>query len=207
MDAAGAELIRQRIEQHEHWQQAQAVRDGAQSPVDPDRDELLELGNQTRIYGLQQRHEIVDGRARADDVPGAEAHRRRALGARADRRERPAGGVTVTDRLERGTWIVQAPTYCASGSKSRSIGSRPGCSGRAAGACRPRPRGAAGARLRRSPVRLRAEARGGRRLARAGHVAGLQAPPPGLLGARPDPRARLAKPARSLECGWGSAGF
>jgi hypothetical protein len=61
MDAAGAELIRQRIEQHEHWRQAQAVRDGAQSAVDPDRDELLELGNQTRVYGLQERHEIVEG--------------------------------------------------------------------------------------------------------------------------------------------------
>ena len=61
MDAAGAELIRQRIEQHEHWRQAQAVREGAQSPVDPDRDELLELGEGTRIYGLQQRHDIVDG--------------------------------------------------------------------------------------------------------------------------------------------------
>jgi hypothetical protein len=61
MDAAGAELIRQRIEQHEHWRQAQAVRDGAQSAVDPDRDELLELGDGTRVYGLQERHEIVDG--------------------------------------------------------------------------------------------------------------------------------------------------
>jgi len=45
MDAAGAELIRQRIEQHEHWKQAQAVQDG----------------DQTRIYGLQERHEIVEG--------------------------------------------------------------------------------------------------------------------------------------------------
>ena len=61
MDALGAELIRQRIEQHEHWRQAQAVRDGSQSAVDPDRDELLELGEGTRVYGLQERHEIVDG--------------------------------------------------------------------------------------------------------------------------------------------------
>ena len=61
MDAAGAELIRQRIEQHEHWKQAPAVRDGEQSPVDPDRDELLELVEGTRIYGLQERHEIVEG--------------------------------------------------------------------------------------------------------------------------------------------------
>ena len=61
MDAAGAELIRQRIEQHEHWRPAEAVVEGTQSPVDPDRDELEELGNGTRIYGLQQRHEIVEG--------------------------------------------------------------------------------------------------------------------------------------------------
>jgi hypothetical protein len=61
MDAAGAELIRQRIEQHEHWRQAQAVVEGTQSPVDPDRDVLEELGPNTRIYGVQQRHEIVDG--------------------------------------------------------------------------------------------------------------------------------------------------
>ncbi len=61
MDSAGAEQIRQRIEQHVHWRQASAVVAGTPSPVDPDRDELEELGPNTRVYGVQQRHEIVDG--------------------------------------------------------------------------------------------------------------------------------------------------
>jgi hypothetical protein len=61
MDAAGAELIRQRIEQHEHWQLADAVRNGSQPATDPDRDHLEELRDDRRLYGLQQRHEVVSG--------------------------------------------------------------------------------------------------------------------------------------------------
>ena len=61
MDALGAELIRQRIEQHEHWQLADAVRSGEQSSTDPDRDLLEEMLADRRLYGTQQRHEIVSG--------------------------------------------------------------------------------------------------------------------------------------------------
>ena len=41
MDAAGAGELRKRLEQQEHWRQADAVRDGRQLPSDPDVQELL----------------------------------------------------------------------------------------------------------------------------------------------------------------------
>ena len=92
MDAAGAELIRQRIEQHEHWRQAQAVRDGSQSAVDPDRDQLLELGDVHA--GLRAAGAARDRRGRDALTTYRVLKRvvRRALGARADHRERAEGG-------------------------------------------------------------------------------------------------------------------
>ena len=50
MDAAGAERLRWRIEQQEHWRQAEAVRDGRQPSVDPDLYELESLENGLRLY-------------------------------------------------------------------------------------------------------------------------------------------------------------
>ena len=61
MDAAGAELVRQRIEEQAHWRQAEAVREGRQPASDPDRASLEEMGTDVRIYGIQRRHEFCDG--------------------------------------------------------------------------------------------------------------------------------------------------
>jgi hypothetical protein len=61
MDAAGAELVRRRIEQQEHWLQADSVREGRQPRVDPDRDTLEEIGDGVRLYGLTIRHDLIGG--------------------------------------------------------------------------------------------------------------------------------------------------
>lgn len=61
MDAKGAEALRQRIEQQQHWRQAQAVRDGLQPALDPDADDLLELRDDLRIYRDRQAKRLVDG--------------------------------------------------------------------------------------------------------------------------------------------------
>jgi len=50
MDAAGAEKLRWRIEQQQHWQQAQAVLDRRQPSVDPDFNDLVELRDGLRVY-------------------------------------------------------------------------------------------------------------------------------------------------------------
>ncbi|HUK44722.1 MAG TPA: hypothetical protein VLV28_05470 [Gaiellaceae bacterium] len=50
MDAAGAERLRWRIEQQEHWRQADAVLDGRQPSVDPDLYELESLEDGLRLY-------------------------------------------------------------------------------------------------------------------------------------------------------------
>ena len=54
MDAAGAEWLRWRIEQQQHWRKAEAVLDGRQPAVDPDTDDLVSIGEGIRIYS--QRH-------------------------------------------------------------------------------------------------------------------------------------------------------
>lgn len=61
MDRSGADVLRQRIEEQEHWSQATAVQAGRQARSDPDRDNLSELGFGVRLYGFEQRHEVVDG--------------------------------------------------------------------------------------------------------------------------------------------------
>ena len=53
MDAAGAEKLRWRIEQQQHWRHAQAVLDGRQPSVDPDLTELEEFGGELRVYSLR----------------------------------------------------------------------------------------------------------------------------------------------------------
>jgi hypothetical protein len=61
VDRSGAEVLRRRIEEQEHWRQATAVQAGRQAPADPDREELQELGSGVRLYGYEQRHEVADG--------------------------------------------------------------------------------------------------------------------------------------------------
>jgi hypothetical protein len=62
MDVAGAEALRWRIAQQEHWQRAPAVRAGAQPAIDPDGYLLESFGNGVRTYRTQRRTEVVDGR-------------------------------------------------------------------------------------------------------------------------------------------------
>jgi hypothetical protein len=61
MDARGAEHLRRRIEQHQHWLQAQAVREGLQPALDPDADDLVEIRDELRIYRDRQAKQLVDG--------------------------------------------------------------------------------------------------------------------------------------------------
>ena len=69
MDAAGAAKLRWRIEQQQHWRQAQAVLDGRQPSVDPDMEALVSVGDGIRIYAERNTSEgplrmckrLVDG--------------------------------------------------------------------------------------------------------------------------------------------------
>ena len=63
MDAAGAGALQRRIEEHQHWRQAEAVRDGRQPASDPDAQELEEIGDGIRFYGLEQQLDPGDGAA------------------------------------------------------------------------------------------------------------------------------------------------
>ena len=62
MDAAGAEELRKRLEEQEHWRRAEAVRDGRQPTADPDQHELEEIVDGVRYYGHEQQRMTVDGR-------------------------------------------------------------------------------------------------------------------------------------------------
>jgi len=57
VDAAGAAKLRWRIEQQQHWRQAQAVLDGRQPSVDPHMEELVSVGDGIRIYEERQSSE------------------------------------------------------------------------------------------------------------------------------------------------------
>ncbi len=46
--------LKRRLEQQAHWRQADAVRDGRQLPVDPDGDELEEIGDGIRLYSVRR---------------------------------------------------------------------------------------------------------------------------------------------------------
>ena len=50
MDVAGARELRYAIEQQEHWNRAEAVRDGRQSRRDPNAAQLIELKGSVRRY-------------------------------------------------------------------------------------------------------------------------------------------------------------
>jgi hypothetical protein len=73
MDAAGAQALAERIAQHQHWLQAEAVRTGAQAAADPDAYALEEIGDGYRLYrpepvarpaggAWRMRKELVGGR-------------------------------------------------------------------------------------------------------------------------------------------------
>ena len=62
MDAAGAGELQRRIEEHQHWRQAEAVRNGRQPAADPDAQELEEIGDDVRLYGREEQRLTVDGR-------------------------------------------------------------------------------------------------------------------------------------------------
>ena len=53
VDAAGAEKLRWRIEQQQHWRLAQSVLDGRQPSIDPDQNDLVEIGDGVRIYSTR----------------------------------------------------------------------------------------------------------------------------------------------------------
>jgi hypothetical protein len=53
VDAAGAVELRWRIEQQQHWRQAEAVRDGRQPAMDPDSEDLEGVGDGIRIYSVR----------------------------------------------------------------------------------------------------------------------------------------------------------
>jgi|tagenome__1003787_1003787.scaffolds.fasta_scaffold15855742_1 hypothetical protein len=55
MDVAGARQLRHAIEQQEHWNRAEAVRDGRQSRRDPNVAQLIE------VVGAIRRYRSADG--------------------------------------------------------------------------------------------------------------------------------------------------
>jgi hypothetical protein len=61
VDANGARALSARIEQHQHWREASAVRDGRQPSTDPDAGILVGIVGGVRLYadGLEKR--LVDG--------------------------------------------------------------------------------------------------------------------------------------------------
>jgi hypothetical protein len=61
MDVRGAEHLRRRIEQHQHWLQAQAVLDGLQPATDPDAEDLVELHDELRVYRDRHAKQLVNG--------------------------------------------------------------------------------------------------------------------------------------------------
>jgi uncharacterized caspase-like protein len=62
VNSQGAQTLRARLEQQEHWRQAEAVRNGGQPAVDPDAWELEELGEGVRLYATREQHRrVVNG--------------------------------------------------------------------------------------------------------------------------------------------------
>ncbi len=63
MDSKGAQTLRARLEQQEHWRQADAVQRGEQPAIDPDAWDLEGLTEGLRLYSIREEHrELVDGR-------------------------------------------------------------------------------------------------------------------------------------------------
>jgi hypothetical protein len=63
MDSKGAQTLRARLEQQEHWRQADAVQRGDQPATDPDAWDLEGTTEGLRLYSTREEHrELVDGR-------------------------------------------------------------------------------------------------------------------------------------------------
>jgi len=78
MEVSGAEVLRQRLAQQEHWRAARAVRIGYQPSFDPDGHALESYHDGVRLYRREQRleqrngrHELVTRRIRKRLVDGA----------------------------------------------------------------------------------------------------------------------------------------
>ena len=62
MDVTGAEVLRQRLAQQQHWREARLVRLGRQPSFDPDGHALESFSGVLRVYRPMQRLERGDGR-------------------------------------------------------------------------------------------------------------------------------------------------
>jgi N-acetyl-anhydromuramyl-L-alanine amidase AmpD len=62
MDANGARELTKRLEAQAHWRQATAVQTGEQPNSDPDAQDLGELGDGFRRYGIETQRMTVEGR-------------------------------------------------------------------------------------------------------------------------------------------------
>jgi len=62
MDANGARELSKRLEAQAHWRQATAVQTGEQPTSDPDAQDLAELGEGVRRYGIETQRTTVEGR-------------------------------------------------------------------------------------------------------------------------------------------------
>lgn len=62
MDANGARELTKRLEAQAHWRQATAVQTGEQPTSDPDAQDLDELGDGVRRYGIETQRMTVEGR-------------------------------------------------------------------------------------------------------------------------------------------------
>ena len=62
MDANGARELTKRLEAQAHWRQATAVQTGEQPTSDPDAQDLDELGQGVRRYGIETQRMTVEGR-------------------------------------------------------------------------------------------------------------------------------------------------
>ncbi len=62
MDANGARELTKRLEAQAHWRQATAVQTGEQRTWDPDAQDLDELGEGVRRYGIETQRTTVEGR-------------------------------------------------------------------------------------------------------------------------------------------------
>ena len=62
MDANGARELTKRLEAQAHWRQATAVQTGERPTSDPDAQDLDELGEGVRRYGIETQRMTVEGR-------------------------------------------------------------------------------------------------------------------------------------------------
>ena len=61
MDVTGAEVLRQRLAQQQHWREAKLVRLGRQPSFDPDGHALESYSDGLRVYRPMQRPELRNG--------------------------------------------------------------------------------------------------------------------------------------------------